>query len=203
MFPKTILLFLVFLSSVVIAKLPDKKSKLMNLPANINQKAIAGCFDKMAGVVTAQDASDLNSLRVTLERIYQLPKALLVLRQIEYKSESGKKIIFEFNALQNSKAGSEIYSLKKYALNSKGQIEDMPGQNNQQPLSRVQLDKFVTDDEMVKDERTEEYKMLNSRSVVVKSSNFKVHEIEAYDNRTKKRFNCRLLDGQQPLCQCL
>lgn len=185
------------------AKPPEKKSSFLDLPININRKAIADCFDKMAGVVTNQDASDLNSLRVTLERIYQIPKALLVMRQLEFKKESGQKIVYEFNALQGSKPGSETYRIKNYTFNSKGHIEDLAVQNLKDGMTRIQLDKFVTDDEVIKDERTEEYKMPNSRTIMVKSANFKVQEIESYDTRNKKRFNCRLLEEQQPLCQCL
>lgn len=175
----------------------------MDLPASINRKAIADCFDKMVGVITTQDASDLNSLRVTLERIYQLPKAFLVLRQLEFKKESGKKIVYEFNALSNSKPGAETYRVRSYSFGAKGEIEELVGQSSQQVMTRTQVDKFVTDDEIIKDERTEEYKMPNSRSFSVKSLNFKVQELESYDLRSKKHFNCRLLDKQQPLCQCL
>jgi hypothetical protein len=182
---------------------PEKKKLLINLPTSINQKAIATCFDKMVGVVTTQDASDLNSLRVTLERIYQLPKAFLVLRQLEFKKESGKRLVYEFNAIPNSKPGSETYHVENYEFGSKGQIENSTSQSQQQTISRAQLDKFLIDDELIKDERSEEYKLLNSRTIKVKSINFKVQEIESYDNKTKKNFTCRLLDEHQPLCQCL
>lgn len=198
------LLFLVFLSFLELsAKNVDFKSSLADLPTKLNQKAISACFDKMTGVVTSQDAANLNSLRVTLERIYQLPKAILVMRQMEFKKESGVRVVYEFNALQNSKPGLETYRTKAYSFNAKGQMEDLSTPYDQQTLTRVQVNQFMTDDEMIKDERTEEYKMLNSRTIIVRSMDFKVQEIESYDSKIKKRFHCRLLEGRQPLCQCL
>jgi hypothetical protein len=186
----------------LVANGADPKASISDLPIKINQKAISSCFDKMTGVVTAQDAASLNSLRVTLERIYQLQRPLLLLRQLEFKKESGIKVVYEFNALQNSKPGFESFRVKAYSFNAKGQMEDLPTPYEQQTLTRSQVNQFMTDDEIIKDERTEEYKMLNSRSIIVRSKDFKIQEIESFDLKTKKRFQCRLLEGRQALCQC-